>query len=341
MATVTLDYNDLINPNADLFDQIEEAFGNKPGALGACFVKNVPNLKDLRAKVLNCGSQLAGLNESELHEMVHPQSSFCFGWSHGKEVMNGKPDYAKGSFYFNPVTDVPPIDDPDFKIDYPTYGYPNIWPKSLPHMRERCMDLGQLIIHVGHYVALHCDKYLLRKFPDLPENFLQNMIDHSLTHKARLLHYFPISEAEIETTPTGENLDSWCGLHIDHSVITGLTSAMFVDESADGFPEVDRSNPNVAEALKDAGLYIKNKGEEFTRVKIPADCLAFQIGEAAQVASRKALIATPHLVRGAAYPDMARNTLAVFMQPNVNHELKPDYTFADLTTEVIARHSSM
>ncbi|KAI8896893.1 hypothetical protein BC833DRAFT_621721 [Globomyces pollinis-pini] len=338
MSAVTIDYNDLIDPNCNLSEQIAKAFGNTPGCLGACFVKNVPGLQPLRKEVLLKGSQLGALPANELDEMVHPESTYFFGWSHGKEIMNGKPDFAKGSFYFNPIHEIPPIEDENFQSKYPIYGYPNIWPKSLPDMKDPSKELGQLIIKVGRLIALHCDKYLKESFDDLPEKFLQNMIDDSLIHKARLLHYFPISKEDAEPTPDNQNLDSWCGLHVDHSVLTGLTSAMFVDESSNSYPEVDRSNPEVAAALKDAGLYIKNKGEEFTQVKIPADCLAFQIGEAAQVASRGMLVATPHLVRGAAYPNMVRNTLAVFMQPNVNHELKSGFTFNDFTDEVVARH---
>jgi hypothetical protein len=50
------------------------------------------------------------------------------------------------------------------------------------------------------------------------------------------------------------------------------------------------------------------------------------------------LVATPHLVRGAAYPDMSRNTFATFMQPNLDHELKEGYTFAQFTIDTIKSH---
>jgi isopenicillin N synthase-like dioxygenase len=68
--------------------------------------------------------------------------------------------------------------------------------------------------------------------------------------------------------------------------------------------------------------------------------LAFQIGEAAQIASRGLLVATPHLVRGAAYPNMARNTFAVFMHPNADDLLKPGYDFAAYSKDVWQRHYS-
>ncbi|KAJ3257006.1 hypothetical protein HK103_004989 [Boothiomyces macroporosus] len=334
---VVLDYNKLVDPDCDLYQYIDDAFGNKPGALGACFVSNVPGFPELREKCLRYGSQLAALSQSELDSMVDLESCYMFGWSHGKEIMNGKADFAKGSFYFNPLHDVPASEDPEFAAKFVEYGRPNIWPPSLPQMKHDLMELGQLIIKVGKLVALHCDKYISKKHPDLPPNFLQSMIEQSMIPKSRLLHYFPISKEDAEPTPDG-SMDSWCGLHIDHSVLTGLTSAMYNDESDPSFPQVDTSNKDIQDALKDAGLYIKDKDEKFTQVKIPKEYLAFQIGEAAQVASKEALLATPHLVRGAAYPNMSRNTLALFMQPNVDQELMPGYTFHDFTKDIMARH---
>ena len=51
-------------------------------------------------------------------------------------------------------------------------------------------------------------------------------------------------------------------------------------------------------------------------------------------------MATPHLVRGSHYPNMARNTFAVFMQPNTEDLLKPNYDFAAFSKDVLERHYS-
>ena len=257
---IVLEYHDLINPNANLDALIEKAFGNSKDCLGLCFVSNVPSLAPKREELLRLASKLAHLNPEELKNMETPDSQYSFGWSHGKEIMNGKPDFAKGSFYNNPILNDPSTSE-EYRKKYPTYGGPNIWPtKSLPELEYAFMDLGSLIVEVGKLVALHCDKFLNKAYPDLPSNFLQYMISKSITHKARLLHYFPISKEEAAPTP---NNDSWCGLHIDHSVITGLTSAIYFDESIDSFPEIDKSNSDIADI---AGLYIKNRDDSFTQV---------------------------------------------------------------------------
>ncbi|KAH6602614.1 hypothetical protein BASA61_000947 [Batrachochytrium salamandrivorans] len=338
-AVTMLDYNDLINPEVNLSAAVAEAFGSRPECFGALFVKNVPGLLPMRQRLLRLSSEFAALPTEAKDKVIHEKTSYLFGWSHGKEIMNGKPDFSKGSYYNNPTRDVPPkAGDSDYLAKFPHYGYPNLWPEELPELREAFMELGQLIVEVGKMVCTHCDKFLSTECPEISSDFMQKAISESDTIKARLLHYFPISEADAAPTPEGDNLDSWCGLHIDHSMITGLTSAMYFDESNGEIKEADTTNPKISEALATAGLYIQSRGGEFVQVKIPFDCLAFQIGEAAQIGSHGLLRATPHLVRGAAYPHLARNTFAVFMQPNVDYQLTPEKTFDDYTKEVMLRH---
>lgn len=56
----------------------------------------------------------------------------------------------------------------------------------------------------------------------------------------------------------------------------GLTSAMFT--SSDGLP--------VPNPCPEAGLYVRTRDGNEVKVSIPEDCLAFQIGECAQVRAR-------------------------------------------------------
>ncbi|KAI8921902.1 hypothetical protein DFJ77DRAFT_425471 [Powellomyces hirtus] len=347
-SLVVLDYNDLVSDNVDLTEQLKSAFG--AGALGACVVRNVPDYVQKRHELLQLASKLANLPEEVKKEAEHPESSYLFGWSHGKEIMNGKPDFAKGSFYNNPIYDVVPNADAEYVKKFPEYAHPNKWVPALPQLETAFKDLGKMIVQTGQKLAKHCDRYISKEYPDLPPKFMESAIAESTTVKARLLHYFPIEEPATVSS-SGNPDDSWCGLHVDHSMLTGLTSAMYVDEAnPESYVEVDAvnaasSNPRMAENLAQSGLYIKTRAGNFVKVNIPKDCLAFQIGEAAQVASRGLLVATPHLVKGAGIPAgsglvIARNTFAVFMQPNVHHKLTPDQTFHQFTEEVMKRHYS-
>ena len=83
-------------------------------------------------------SQLGFANVQALPDDVKskyadPTSTYNFGWSHGVEMLaNGQPDRYKGSYYANPLIDVPTTDEALMK-QYPAYCRPNIWPtKDLP-----------------------------------------------------------------------------------------------------------------------------------------------------------------------------------------------------------------
>jgi isopenicillin N synthase-like dioxygenase len=138
---ITLDYHDLNQKDVDLSSEIAQAFGNSTDCLGVCFVKNVPNLKEQRQLLLQAASHLAALSPIELQEITHKESLYNFGWSHGKEIMNGKPDFAKGSFYNNPVYDCPPCINLEFQKNHPEYGFPNIWPRKLPMLHDYFMNV--------------------------------------------------------------------------------------------------------------------------------------------------------------------------------------------------------
>lgn len=153
------------------------------------------------------------------------------------------------------------------------------------------------------------------------------MIGESTTTKARLLHYFPPEETSGE-----KDLDSWCGTHLDHGCLTGLTSALWTDESE--LPE-DATIGDVKELTSppdpEAGLYIMDRNGALNKVRIPKEALAFQTGEALQCITNNKLKAVPHLVRGPqsnlAKGKVSRNTIAVFtrklwiwMTPNFANE---------------------
>ncbi|KAJ1979110.1 hypothetical protein H4R34_002954 [Dimargaris verticillata] len=349
---------------------IEEAFGNHSDCLGLIIIRNVPQLSKLQTALLGRAPQLAHLPLADLQALEHPPSKYMFGWSHGKEVMNGHPDLAKGSFYANPTCNHGGA-DPNLQAQYPEYYAENLWPAdaAMPHFRTAFEQLGQLIVHVGGKVAIHCDHYLTQRLSGYQDRCLQRLIHNSDTIKARLLHYFAATETSVlrhnvDNQPTqamvssnDKPLDSWCGWHLDHSCLTGLTPAKYFDIRQLNHPtKLSQSlTTNQASALftpcpdPAAGLYVKSRAGNIVKVTIPDQSLAFQTGEALEILSGGFLRATPHCVRGLATapgprdaaPDQAylsRNTMAVFIQPAIYDELKPGYTFAQFTKDVLHHH---
>lgn len=222
----------------------------------------------------------------------------------------------------------------------------------LPGFKPAVTALCRLIIDVAVLVARACDRFAEKEIQGYPRGYLEHVVSTSSTTKARLLHYFPQGLGGDD----GTSEDDWCATHLDHGCLTGLTSAMFIDEGevSPAVPAgVDGASgaslPPLAElpASPDpsAGLYIKSRAGETVQVRIPRDCIAFQTGEALERITAGRFKAVPHFVRGvrASVSDgrVARNTLAVFTQPNLGEEvdIEQHLTFGEFARGVVAKNT--
>ena len=106
---VVIDYQDVASSKdkaKDLSLQLERAFGGQKESLGIIAVRNVPNFVNAKQKFLPMAHALAHLDPEYLEKhLSDPKSFYNAGWSHGKEKLGDKPDFAKASYYFNPITD--------------------------------------------------------------------------------------------------------------------------------------------------------------------------------------------------------------------------------------------
>uniref|UniRef100_A0A803MQ50 Non-haem dioxygenase N-terminal domain-containing protein n=1 Tax=Chenopodium quinoa TaxID=63459 RepID=A0A803MQ50_CHEQI len=167
---VTIPFSDIQDKNEDLSALIEKGFG--PNGLGIISISNVPGFSSLRQTLLRLSPKLAKLPEEEKEKLEDPDSRYNFGWSHGKEKLeSGNPgkflkadcsllaDMLKGSFYANPLLDVPTLDQALIQR-YPAYCGRNIWPQSaLPELEVAFKAIGRIMLDVGMMVAYHCDRY--------------------------------------------------------------------------------------------------------------------------------------------------------------------------------------
>lgn len=340
---VIIDYADLLDPDSDLSSQIDAAFGNNDDSLGILLVRNVPDFPELRRTLLRMTPKLAQLPPAYLEQLEDPESRYMFGWSHGREqMMNGQKDYSKGSFYANPQYDEPTTNE-ELQHKYPEYCHKNLWPESqLPELRPAFRALCAVMLEVAQLLAKKCDGFLLKTIgkDEYQSGYLYDMICKTRCNKARLLHYFPPppppppKDSAVSNT-SSELKDNWCGWHVDHSCLTALTSAMYLDSN------LNEVNPS-QNAESKPGLYIKSRSGSVTRVEIPPDCLAFQTGEALQISSRNRLAATPHCVTTGSHSsnetEISRNTLALFIQPDWDQDLVPGYKFTQYTDQTLRKH---
>lgn len=320
---VTLTYDALLRGD-DLSAQIAEAFG--VDGLGILTVSGVPGLAPLRERLLPLARTFARLPTDVKERYEHAPSFFSVGWSHGREKLGGgEPDFAKGSYYNNPLHNRP-FDDEALIRQYPSFAAPNVWPSEhVPEMEAAFMQLGQLMVRMGLLVATQCDRFVAARCATYEPAKLHGVLSQSRACKGRLLHYFARARTEAEgaqqgapahgdgapgagVANTGDAPDcsSWCGWHNDHGSLTALVAPMYLDET---------SGARVPSADPAAGLYVRGRRGQLVRARIPEDHLAFQIGETAQVHTGGLLQATPHAVRGSSVPGASRETFAVFMEP--------------------------
>jgi isopenicillin N synthase-like dioxygenase len=170
----------------------------------------------------------------------------------------------------------------------------NIWIESIPEYKIAWLKLSTCISNVGNALL-----GVLRW--EIPE----------IQMVTRMLDYKCISDKDNDPNPY------WCGEHRDHGLFTGLCPAVYFRES-EKIPEPE-----------DAGLHIKGK-----KINIPANCLAFQVGEVFQLISNDKVTATLHRVHKA--KNCQRLAYAMFFSPNDNYIIKStSESFSDRYTEGI------
>lgn len=252
---------------------------------------------------------------------------------------------------------------PDFSPEnFPEYLSPNVWPSdtTIPGFRETFEQLCCVIIDTAALVAKACDIYAAEKIPAYIPHYLEHVVKTSTTTKARLLHYYPVEAIDSNGQQKSSD-DDWCATHVDHGCLTGLTSAMFINETRQipAIPMGYAYNPKYLPLLEElspspdpeAGLYIQSRNGKAVHVKIPNDCIAFQTGEALERITRGKFKAVPHYVKGIR-PGVvdgeneggriARNTLAVFTQPNLGDlvDTEDAITFGEFARGIIGRNTT-
>lgn len=318
---VEIDYERLVDPTAAKVQHaVATAFGR--GGLGILAVRGVPaELTAARRKLLHMSRLLALLPEETLAAYERPEHKFVVGWSRGREKFRGDPDTAKGSFYANALYADPAQGDAELRKRYPDSTAEPLWPDEHvgANVSSTFRELSKMMYDISFHVLRLADAVVeaelrrrplrrifgrLRRGKRLPLHVATH--ERSRLHVARLLHYYP------SRTPT------WCGWHNDNSVVTALAPAMFFD---------DDTGRELANAPKGAGLVVYAEPNRTILVDVPdaEDVLLFQIGEAAQVLSGGALVATPHAVLPgeAAERNVSRDSFAVFVEPHWTEPLRP------------------
>ena len=303
--------SDETSSSSTIAKKLHQAFG--PTGLGLVAIRGVPGFVQAKQAFLPLAHTLAHLPDK--HTLEDPDSLYNAGWSRGQEKLrHDQPDYAKGSFYYNPLTDLPGT--PEQRAAYPLSYPANIWPSAgavAANFRTAARTIGGLLRHAVVVLAAHLDSAAHAHAADCyypPHLLLHDALKDSDKVKARLLYYYPLKHSDNKKSSSSSSVDdddddddSWIGWHDDSGFLTALAGDLYVHHETGQV--VDCPDPQ-------AGLYVAVRGQQqqqpascsststssAVRVEIPPDCLAVQMGECAQIVSGGVWCATPHAVRG-------------------------------------------
>lgn len=301
---VRVAYSD-VQSGMDMRRQILSASG--PGGVGIILQCGIPGMPKASADLLPLARRLAVLPPETLAHYERKETSYCFGWSRGRESFKGKPDVAKGSFYNNPLFDDPADGNESVRAQFPYAASRNEWPSAeLPELEPTFKRMGRIAYEAAKPLVRHLDAFVASRVTNYSDALYKSIFTESRLTLGRLLHYYAGKE------------DSWCGWHNDNSAVTVLTPEMWMDEDTGE----ETSDPGSA-----AGLRVKTSSGKMINVTIPKDCLGFQIGEAAQILSGGVLRATPHSVAAHVSANGTRNisreTFALFIEPQWDKAIGP------------------
>ena len=147
----------------------------------------MPGLAEARSELLPLASAFAALPDSAKVKYEVPSAYYAVGWSHGREKLQGRPDYAKGSFYANPL-DNAPFSDPKHIEQYPAFA-------------ARMDPMGNVengTFHFGHNLF-----WLLMVLHHRSQDILLNPSAHPATRveNAQTLHSLFNADAVADTSP--------------------------------------------------------------------------------------------------------------------------------------------
>lgn len=295
-----LEYEKLVDPSLDLSDEIDDLIGdNSPGIFT---IKNVPNIKQLREKVLLSLFHLFKESPNKLQQLKSKEE--------GAAGYSDKPFYSKNGV----VNDKIKSFVARFPKDQIDGTEKNLWPTFKPTFKENYIDLSRLIYN--------CQFHLLRQFSyyskkKVPESNLFETFHSTITSVNRSVEYQPLKNYDSNS----EHLYNWDDWHIDFSLFTNITHPVYCNQEGKLFDG-------------DTCLFIKDRFErELEVLSKPDDLICFP-ADAIYIMSGGAIKSTPHVVRNNQNisKDLYRLNFVSFYEPNNSQKMiiPGDMTFEKL-----------
>lgn len=294
-------------PTVDLADVASAASAIREGfgTYGLVYVKNHGVDVAQLEKLYDAFIAYTARPESEKQKESRADIWFQRGWTPPNTeqavASSAQPDF-KECYFAAPLPS-----HTEMKLQYPEIHADNVWPEGGAGFREPYLEVGRQLHRAG--MRLLAGAALALK---IPENELTNTAEGG-PHVFRLLRYLPLSAEQVGTKIV------WGEEHTDFNLLTLLPGGRFLD------PEGKRSPPPDT----GSGLYLRTRSssENPHGIKVkgvaPEGCIVAQVGQALEILTGGAFLATPHVITAPKTPAYSRLSAAHFVHVHSHQILFP------------------
>lgn len=300
-----VDLEDVDPSDAERCERAAAALRRGFGELGLVFVKNHGVDAEKVERLYDAFSELAARPTEEKMGLSRPDLWFQRGYTPPNTeqavVSSAQPDF-KECYFAAPLPS-----SPELRLQYPQIHADNVWPSSISGFRETYLDVGRELHRAGQRL-LTCAALALR----LSHDTLCKIAEGG-PHVFRLLRYLPLAPAQVGTKIV------WGEEHTDFNLLTLLPGGQFRDPSgARSGPPDDAS-----------GLFLRTRPSpehptgRMVRGVAPPGCIVAQVGQAFEILTGGAFLATPHVITAPHTAGYARLSAAHFVHVHSHETLSP------------------
>lgn len=214
----------------------------------------------------------------------------------------GQPDF-KECYFATPYES-----DPELKSHYPELYPDNVWPDDAPPgFKDGLLGLGRALHETGLRLLEGCSVAL-----GLEKDTFATLCDRA-AHVTRLLHYLPLSPAQVGTSIL------WGEEHTDFNLLTLLPGGQFYDPQGNPARKPDEKS----------GLFLRTRAtpKHPNGIKVPGrppeGAVVAQVGQELEILTGGTFLATPHVITPPGVPGWTRGSAAHFMHVQGNAVLYP------------------
>jgi len=230
-------------------------------------------------------------------------------------VSSARPDF-KECYFAAPLPS-----DTEIKLQFPELHADNVWPEGDSSLRAPYLEVGRQLHRAGLRLLRGCALAL-----GLGAGELTDVVEGG-PHIFRLLRYLPLSDEQVKQNVV------WGEEHTDFNLLTLLPGGRFHDPDGHTCERPDDAS----------GLFLRTRSTaahphgKKVRGVAPRGCIVAQVGQALEILTGGAFLATPHVVTAPKTPGYGRMSAAHFIHVNSHQMLFPLPAFR--TERAIAAYS--